>query len=462
MGAPHFDNMEPILNDHDLKFVFVGGKGGVGKTTSSSALAIQLSYDRKVLLISTDPAHSLSDAFRCQFSNTPTTVPEAPNLDVMEVNPEAGLQDEIAKWADMAAQVGFDELTSKVAEFQEWLTGIPGIDEATALSSVIGLIESGTYDTIVFDTAPTGHTLKLLQLPSIIQMGLDKLEGWQATVWNAWSTLKQAAGGEKDKMAAMRDMVKVRLEEYKKGITKVGAILTDPKRTSFVVVCIAEFLSISESQRLLRELTKFKVAVSHVIVNQLMQGCVVPEQLAAARALLSGALSGTNEALLQQMNTSITICNARASIQTKYLGELRASPEAEGLTIVELPLLASEVTGAPALLDFSQRMVADGYRGKAPSALVDWKPTPMDFSAPPEAMELDAAPAEAAPKAPQTIPEMMAEMAQDPVIAKLLENPRIAAAYEEVKANPMACMNYMADPEFKPIVDKVMAKMFGG
>jgi len=184
--------------------------------------------------------------------------------------------------------------------------------------------------------------------------------------------------------------------------------------------------------------------------------------LAAARALLSGALSGTNEALLQQMNTSITICNARASIQTKYLGELRASPEAEGLTIVELPLLASEVTGAPALLDFSQRMVADGYRGKAPSALVDWKPTPMDFSAPPEAMELDAAPAEAAPKAPQTIPEMMAEMAQDPVIAKLLENPRIAAAYEEVKANPMACMNYMADPEFKPIVDKVMAKMFGG
>ena len=63
-------------------------------------------------------------------------------------------------------------------------------------------------------------------------------------------------------------------------------------------------------------------------------------------------------------------------------------------------------------------MVADGYRGKAPSALVDWKPTPMDFSAPPEAMELDAAPAEEAPKAPQTIPEMMAEMAQQPDMAK--------------------------------------------
>jgi len=362
----------------------------------------------------------------------------------------------------MAAQVGFDELTSKVAEFQEWLTGIPGIDEATALSSVIGLIESGTYDTIVFDTAPTGHTLKLLQLPSIIQMGLDKLENWQATVWDAWQSIKQAAGGEKDKAAAMRDMVKERLQEYKKGITKVGAILTDPKRTSFVVVCIAEFLSISESRRLLSELTKFNVAVSHVIVNQLMQGCVVPEQLEAARALLSGALSGTNEALLQQMNTSITICNARASIQTKYLAELRASPEATGLTVVELPLLASEVTGAAALLDFSQRMIADGYRGKAPSALVDWKPTPMDFSAPPEAMELDAAPAEAAPKPAQTIPEMMEEMAQQPDMAKLLENPRIAAAYEEVKANPMACMNYMADPEFKPVVDKVMAKMFGG
>ena len=87
------------------------------------------------------------------------------------MNPESYLQDEIRSWAEIAEEAGVDDLVGKIREFQEWLTGIPGIDEATALSSVIGYVESGKYDVIVFDTAPTGHTLKLLQLPAILQMG---------------------------------------------------------------------------------------------------------------------------------------------------------------------------------------------------------------------------------------------------------------------------------------------------
>jgi arsenite-transporting ATPase len=136
-------------------------------------IACQLAYDRKVLLISTDPAHSLSDAFRLDFGDgEPHAIPSVPNLHVMEVNPETNLQDEIKAWAEMAKAAGMDEMTEKVKEFQEWLSGVPGIDEATALTSVIGHIEDGSYDTIVFDTAPTGHTLKLLQLPVILQAGL--------------------------------------------------------------------------------------------------------------------------------------------------------------------------------------------------------------------------------------------------------------------------------------------------
>ena len=187
-------NARAIVEDKDLKFLFVGGKGGVGKTTTSSSIACQLAYDRKVLLISTDPAHSLSDAFRLDFGNgEPHEIPGVPNLHVMEVNPETNLKDEIQAWAEMAQQAGMDELTSKVSEFQEWLSGVPGIDEATALTSVIGHIESGTYDTIVFDTAPTGHTLKLLQLPAILQAGLDKLQSWQAKIWDVWSVMKAGA-----------------------------------------------------------------------------------------------------------------------------------------------------------------------------------------------------------------------------------------------------------------------------
>ena len=73
-----------LLDNRTIRFVFVGGKGGVGKTTCSSAIASQIAYDRRVLLISTDPAHSLGDAFRMKFSGTPTVIPDVPNLQVME------------------------------------------------------------------------------------------------------------------------------------------------------------------------------------------------------------------------------------------------------------------------------------------------------------------------------------------------------------------------------------------
>jgi arsenite-transporting ATPase len=188
-------SLESLLEDLDLKFVFVGGKGGVGKTTTSAAIASQFSYNRKVLLLSTDPAHSLSDAFRVQFKGTPTPVEGVPNLHVLEVNPEEALSVEVAKWAELAEASGYSDMIANVQEFQEWLLGIPGIDEATALANVIGYVESGEFDTIVFDTAPTGHTLKLLQLPAILQLGLDKLNSWQSKIWGVWGALKGAASG---------------------------------------------------------------------------------------------------------------------------------------------------------------------------------------------------------------------------------------------------------------------------
>jgi len=235
--------VQSLIERKEVKFVFVGGKGGVGKTTTSSSLAIQFSYDRKVLLLSTDPAHSLSDAFRMEFSNTPLVIPGIPNLSVMEVNPESSLQGEIAQWAKLAADSGYDEMVSNVHEFQEWLSGVPGIDEATALSNVIGYVESGEFDTIVFDTAPTGHTLKLLQLPQILQVGLDKLNSWQSKLW---TFLGAALKGKQ--LAALQKQVSARLTAYKAGIEKIGLMLKDRLRTNFVVVCIAEHLSINESR----------------------------------------------------------------------------------------------------------------------------------------------------------------------------------------------------------------------
>eukprot|EP00392_Amoebophrya_sp_AT5.2_P002091 g2096.t1 len=245
--------MEQLIGDVDLRFVFVGGKGGVGKTTSSASLATcfsQRNRFNRVLLISTDPAHSLGDAFQREFpKGSPTAV--SATLDVLEVDPQGTLEEELQEWTRLMEEGGIAEAASSMGEFQEWLRQIPGIDEATAISNVIGFIEEDKYDVVVFDTAPTGHTLKLLQLPKILSQGMEKLQSWSTTLWTYWDVL-QGGGSAVDTKHQMES----RLLEYKAAMDKVGMMLKDHYRTQFVTVCIAEYLSVMETKRLMEELTE--------------------------------------------------------------------------------------------------------------------------------------------------------------------------------------------------------------
>ncbi|KAF4696677.1 hypothetical protein FOZ60_016686 [Perkinsus olseni] len=335
--------IDKIVEDPNLKFIFVGGKGGVGKTTTSSAIAMQLAYTRKVLLLSTDPAHSLGDAFRTR----PTPVPGVPNLDVLEINPHTYLAEELHQWGQLANQAGYNDLIDNVEKLQDWISGIPGIDEATALSSVVDLLEGGHYDIIVFDTAPTGHTLKLLQLPDILQVGLTKLESWQTSLWQYWQMVK---GGNYSQTEALRKK--------------------DRMRTTFVVVCIAEYLSIKESQRLLRELHKDQVAVSHVVVNQLVLGDFTTLPIDDATIARKGE-EALGKAQWSIVADALQFCRARNSIQQKYLSELCNFPEVAD---------AKLVTGVPNLLNFSQMLLPDGYRkGSNPKPLVDRVSVPQEL-----------------------------------------------------------------------------------
>lgn len=226
---------------------------------------------------------------------------------------------------------------------------------------------------IVFDTAPTGHTLKLLQLPKILQAGLDKLQSWQAKMWDVWQLMKGAVSTDTPQLspAEMKQKIASKLQEYKAGMEKIGAILKDTRATNFMIVCIAEFLSINESQRLLSELQRNNIRVSHIVVNQLVKGWVSDAEMPAFDALLSRADPRPEEdALLRKIQASIELTNARGSIQAKYLADLRAFPEVAGAGVatVELPLLAGEVTGPEAILSFSQKLV----RGFARAQPLTW------------------------------------------------------------------------------------------
>lgn len=373
-----FDNsLESLIEaakGPDLKFVFVGGKGGVGKTTSSSAIATLLATvcNKKVLLVSTDPAHSLGDAWRTTFSNVPSSPIE--NLDVMELDPSETMENELATWVEYAKEFTDDDsnsaspeddsVLSKINSFQEWLSGIPGIDEATALSAAITHIESGKYDIIVFDTAPTGHTLKLLALPEILEKGIEKLQSWQSTLWGYWDVFKGLTSGAGTAQAAkrsqIRDEVSQRMTDYKHSIQKVAKMLQDQNRARFVVVCIAEFLSVSETQRLLQELSKNKVRVSHIVVNQLVvEDSLSRGELSELESLAEVGNFDMSPELLKKTIHACRLTSARKNIQQKYLEVLKGYEETQKVIegISEVPLLAEEVTGADAIHRFAKLLV---------------------------------------------------------------------------------------------------------
>jgi arsenite-transporting ATPase len=165
----------------------------------------QLASVRKsVLLISTDPAHNLSDAFRQKFTRSPTPVNGVPNLFAMEVDPTP---DDAA-----AALVGAGGPAADAAAFLgDLATAVPGIDEAMAFAEVMRQVTALDHDAIVFDTAPTGHTLRLLQFPATLQKGLDKLMSLRGAIGGALGALGPLMGAPADAQAALMG----KLEELK-------------------------------------------------------------------------------------------------------------------------------------------------------------------------------------------------------------------------------------------------------
>lgn len=320
-------NLHSLITSTTHKWIFVGGKGGVGKTTSSSSIAIQMALNqpgKQFLLISTDPAHNLSDAFGEKFGKDARKVTGMDNLSCMEIDPAAALKD----MNDMAVSQGQTGGNDSLNDLLQGgaladLTGsIPGIDEALSFMEVMKHIkrqeegEGSDFDTVIFDTAPTGHTLRFLQLPTTLSKLLDKfgeITGKLGPMLNSF-------------MGAGNVDISGKLNELKANVEMIRQQFTDPDLTTFVCVCISEFLSLYETERLIQELISYDMDVNSIIVNQLLFADDDKEH-------------------------NCKRCQARWKMQKKYLDQI--SELYEDFHVVKMPLCAGEIRGLTNLKKFS-------------------------------------------------------------------------------------------------------------
>lgn len=262
----------PPLAGDDTRCLLFGGKGGVGKTTCAAAVALSVAAampQRSVLLLSTDPAHSLADVFGEPISDVAGIVRGGTaNLEVREIDAAGEFRDVRARYASAidslfdrlargsSARVGVDAGHDR--EVMQGLIDLapPGIDELAAVIDVIWALESSPSRIVVMDTAPSGHALRLLEMPEVVQ-------DWTKALMSILLKYQPLAGlGE---FGAV-------LLKLSQGIGRLRSLLADRKQTSFVVVTRAAVLPREESARLIRRLQALNIHVPATIVNVVGRG----------------------------------------------------------------------------------------------------------------------------------------------------------------------------------------------
>ncbi len=263
---------DQLLN---LKFIMFGGKGGVGKTSCAASSAIWAAeHGRNTLIISTDPAHSLGDSLGVELPpGIPTPIDNINNLTALEINPKATIS-EFSGVANInhLEEMGMNDMLEGLPLFGDLeelaSANPPGIDEALAFGKILEFIETNhDYDLIIFDTAPTGHTLRLLSLPETLTGWIGKLIKMRLRIGKMLGAFKRLFTREEKKTD---DSLEV-LERLNQSILNAREDLTNPIKNSFVIVMIPEEMAILESGRLLNELIKYNIPVSNIVINQLYQ-----------------------------------------------------------------------------------------------------------------------------------------------------------------------------------------------
>ncbi len=246
------------------KIMFIGGKGGVGKSTTASAVAHLLSEEsKKVLLVSTDPAHNIGDIFHVKPKDKVLSINAY--LHLLEINPQSESKRYIEEVKTNLKGLVKATMVEEVHRQIDLASASPGADEAALFDKITSLVleEYDSFDHIIFDTAPTGHTIRLLTLPELMNVWISGLLEKRKKVQQNYTQLLN--DGE-----PVEDPIFEKLQARKQKFLKVRDILLDQKKTSYAFVLNAERLPILETKKAIDILEKQNMNVSTVYVNKVI------------------------------------------------------------------------------------------------------------------------------------------------------------------------------------------------
>ena len=322
------------------RFLFFTGKGGVGKTSLACATAMQLAAQgQRVLLVSTDPASNVGQVFGLAIGNQVTAIPEVPRLWALEIDPQAAAQGYRDRIVGPVRGVLPDDVVKGI---EEQLSGactteIAAFDEFTALLTDDSL--DARYEHIVFDTAPTGHTIRLLQLPG------------------AWSGFLEAGKGDASCLGPLAGLEKQR-SQYQQAV----AALADGARTRLVLVARAQLSTLREAARTHDELRAIGLGQQYLVVN----GVFPPEEaaqdpLAAAICRREQAVLRAMPPVLQALPTDVVALKPFNLVGLDALRQLLVPTALAPEAAVAADGLPQAAIDAPSLSPLVNRIAADGH-----------------------------------------------------------------------------------------------------
>ncbi len=248
------------------KLIMVGGKGGVGKTTCASAVAMRIAgQGKKVLVISSDPTPSLSDIFEVSIGSKETRIADGYDLYGLEISSDVVLE----KWKERFGAEIYEVISSFASvdyDFVDYIGTAPGIEEEYMLSYIMDLVEGGRYDVVVWDTAPAGHTLRLLHLPHLFLKHLEAATKFYMNMYSYVEKLKE--------MTRLKGSKRTLLEiigSWEALSEKIVAFIRDGETTKYVIVTIPEALGVKLTGRVLEEFKENGLAVENIIINHVVR-----------------------------------------------------------------------------------------------------------------------------------------------------------------------------------------------